>query len=235
MEQQENEDERVNMVFSKKSVTGLTIAALLAVLSGCSDPKAANTRNFEKAAQAYLDSKYPYCYFTGNFPAEIKQGSLVSSDAEKFSALASVGLLSTRQETIEEAVPSLFSRKEPEIREVEVTIYELTDKGRKYYVEKAKRNWRGEMIGGFCFGKAKLIGVDRYTEPADVGFGLSYVASSVRYRYQVGDFPEWAKDERILAQSRELRRDLASRDEPIIEEYAMILTNEGWIHEKNMD
>jgi len=222
------------MAFTK-SVFGLAIAALVAVLSGCSDPKAASTRNFEKAAQAYLDSKYPYCYFTGSFPAEIKKDTMrFGNDTEIFSALADVGLLSARQETIEEAVPSLFSREEPEMREVEVTIYELTDEGRKYYEQDAKKdNWRGKTVGGFCFGKAKLIGVDRYTEPADVGLG--FVVSKVRYRYKVGDFPEWAKDERILAQSRELRRDLASRDEPIIEEYAMILTNEGWIHEKNMD
>lgn len=44
------------------------IAAGALALSGCNDPKEANESNFKTAAQQYLDTTYPECYFKANFP-----------------------------------------------------------------------------------------------------------------------------------------------------------------------
>lgn len=70
----------------------LFIAVIATLISGCSDPKAANEKNFKAAIQNYLDTAYPKCYVTMNFPKVIAYE--VGGTETTLRALVKVGLLS---------------------------------------------------------------------------------------------------------------------------------------------
>jgi hypothetical protein len=50
----------------------LTLIAVAVLVAGCSDPKAANEKNFQSAIQSYLDTAYPKCYFNQKFPTTVE-------------------------------------------------------------------------------------------------------------------------------------------------------------------
>jgi hypothetical protein len=196
----------------------IVFMALLAV--GCSDPKAANEKNFKAAIQKSLDSSYPKCYYTKNFPATVPIFFGAGENKAVFKALVDAGIL-------EEKVESHMSTEYQIKRMVtEPTFYLTAEGGKKFYKNNVSKSVLGEETGGFCFGKATVKDIVQFTEPGDM-MGGKY--STATYKYVVGDFPSWAKRPEILAVIADLKKDVES-EVSLVEGSALLnLTNKGWI------
>jgi hypothetical protein len=194
---------------------------LLVAVSGCSDPKAANEENFKKATQEYLDTTYPKCYVHTEFPVTIDWD--ISGIKGKLQALAKVGLVVESEGKIER---SGFGNKK---NFVTAPSFDLTDEGRKFYKANIAKTLGGKTLGGFCVGKATVTEVSQFSEPSDM-FGQRI--SRVNYTYKVSEFPSWAKSDEVLEAISNLKIDVESEQNPIKKLDALILTNNGWIHEK---
>src|SRR5690606_13761828 len=78
----------------------------------------------------------------------------------------------------------------------------------------------------FCYGVPTVDEIVQFAEPADA---MGVKVSQVSYRYHLKDLPGWATNEKMLAAFPQLARDTA---ESIEARTAVILTNEGWVHQK---
>ncbi|TQI87574.1 hypothetical protein FHU12_5273 [Serratia marcescens] len=202
----------------------LTFPLALIMLSGCGDPKDATESNFKKAAQAYLDTQYPHCYITVNFPFK---SDVVSFNhlPEILHIMAGKGMVK-ETETSRKHIPASWAGKE---RDIVVNSYDLTEEGKKYYKPDAARNMKGEALGGFCFGRATVDTVDNFTEPSDA---LGQKISRVAFSYKVTDIPDWAGTPELLDLDRRLKEDMASGSVPLKKNGIFILTGKGWMHER---
>lgn len=200
----------------------LTLAAAMAFLiSGCSDPKTPNEKNFAAAVQAYLDTTYPKCYLTTEFPTTVEWD--VGGMKTKLRALAKAGLVLEKEGSYE--IQTLGGRKQF----APAPAFTLTDEGKKFYKSDAVKLINGKTMGGFCFGKARVNQVGQFTEPSDT-FGMRI--SRVNYTYEVSDLPTWAKSPVIQAAIPELKADVESDKVPIKKLDVLVLTNNGWVHER---
>lgn len=195
-----------------------------ALLAGCSDPKKASEENFEKAAQAYVDTQYPKCFVLTNFPYETPEFDM-SGQSKTLHALAGVGLVKETELSRKETPKTLFSEARTDIR----YSYDLTDEGRKYYKDNAQKMMSGKTVAGLCVGTAKVVKVEQFSEPGDM---MGQKISRVTYTYKVTGLPDWARNAEVLATSNDLKVAVASETVPIKETRAMILTNNGWVHER---
>jgi hypothetical protein len=197
----------------------MVLIALAVFAAGCSDPKAANEKNFKAAIQKSLDAEYPTCYVTANFPATIG-GVDVGGNKANFKALVSAGLLSEKEEPHE---VEGWGRNKQIV--VQPTFY-LTDEGKKFYKADGAKTIMGDATGGFCFGKATVKEITEFTEPADI---MGMRASQVMFTYMVSDFPAWAKLPEMLAANHRLQIDVGSEKNPIQHRGLLALTNNGWV------
>ena len=205
-----------------RKIVSLTI--LLAALTGCSDPKKANEENFEKAAQTYLDTQYPQCFVVTEFPTETKDFDITGNN-KALHALAQVGIIKEVELSRKEIPKSLWQEQRTDIR----YSFDLTDEGRKFYKNDGQKLMNGTTAGGLCVGKAQVVSVDQFSEPGDM---MGQKISRVTYSYKVHDLPDWARNEAVVATIRGLAPVIASEKTPIKETRAMILTNNGWVHER---
>lgn len=204
----------------KRIICAVVLTAL--VLVGCGSKQDANEKNFKIAIQNYLDSAYPKCYFFENFPAVAMDFDL-KNEKGTLAALLKTGLVSVKDEPHEEA--QFFGNKKTVIKP---TFY-LTEEGKKFYKTDVEKTLGGQSIGGFCMGKAKVQDVPQFTEPSDM-FGQKI--SRVNYTYVVSDLPSWTKSPEILSAIPSLKPDVESENTPIKGLDAVVLTNNGWIHER---
>lgn len=198
----------------------IALIAAAIFVSGCSDPNAANEKNFRISIQKTLDDKYPRCYVTGDFPVA---NSKKSFHKEAYAALVAAGLLSVKDESHEITNNLLSDNKETIIG----LVFRLTEKGNEFY--KADVGEAGGMFregkGGFCFGKATVKEITEFTAPADAG-GVQL--SQVTFTYQVSDLPAWAKLPEISAAIPALKDAVESEKNPLKGKAILILTNNGW-------
>lgn len=206
-----------------KYLTPLVCIGIMA-LSGCNDPKDASDSNFKAAAQQYLDSVYPTCYFKVNFPFKT-DGYSFNNLPDILHAMAEKGLL-TEQELSRKHFEESWASK---AHDVVVNSYDLTDEGKKYYKADAAKNMRGDALGGFCFGKATVTEINNFTEPSDA---MGQKISRVSFTYKVTDIPEWAKSPEITSLDRQLKKEANSEAEPLNATNVFVLTNKGWVHER---
>ncbi|MCF7554045.1 hypothetical protein [Pseudomonas petrae] len=200
------------------------LAIAVAFIAGCSDPKKASEENFEKAAQAYLDTQYPKCFVLIAFPVQTEDFDM-SGRSKLLHALAGVGIVKETELSRKEIPKSLFSEARIDIS----YSYDLTEEGRKYYRDGVQKLMNGNTVGGLCVGKAKIVKIDQFSEPGEM---MGQKISRVTYSYQVTDLPNWAHDQNLLASARDLSTAVAGEKLPIRETRAMILTNNGWVHER---
>jgi hypothetical protein len=202
----------------------LSLAILATALVGCSDPKEASEENFERSAQAYLDTQYPKCLVVANFPVESQQVDFSGTD-KTMHALAKVGVIKETELSRKEVPQTFFQPAHTDIR----YSFDLTDEGRKFYKQDAKKLMNGTTAGGLCVGKAQVVSVDQFSEPGDM---MGQKISRVTYSYKITDLPQWAQNEGVQSSIRDLAPIVASEKTPIKETRAMILTNNGWVHER---
>jgi len=187
----------------------LMVLAAVMVVAGCSDPKAANESNFKAAIQQHLDTVYPRCYVIADFPYSTKGGFFNRS--KEMGALAAVGVVSVKE----------IDSKEKS--------YELTELGKTSYKENAGTGFSGQKLSGLCFGKASVTAVTQFSEPAEI---LGHKVSQVNYEYTVSDLPDWAQTAQVQGAFAELKKDVQSKDKPRKALDTVLLTNKGWVHER---
>ena len=157
-----------------KTRYGLLAACMLAV-AGCDGPKTASKSNFTTA----LDKHFvDHClYVTPSvgltaYPASID----VSTDASRFDALASAGLLAASSSSAEHPGPLGLGTVRTQTR-----TYTLTDAGRSVFQPRT---------GGFCAGHYEVASIDSFTAPTPKdGKTVSDVAFTVTPR-----MADWASN-----------------------------------------
>jgi hypothetical protein len=196
--------------------------ALLAAVSvlACSNPKDATKSNFSRALQAYHDEAKACLRVDVRFPHEAEKGS---STLPVLQELAARGLLTANdtQKVVQQV--ALFGA--PPTRKVDATAFALSDAGKA--ISREETGWTHSTA--FCFGTPKGVEVTSFTEPADM---MGVRISQVTYTYQVNDIADWADSETLRKHSRELARAVASKGTPAQNKAALVLMNDGWVHEE---
>ena len=195
----------------------ILLIATVALVAGCSDPKAATEKNFKVVIQKTLDKAYPRCYITGNFPA-VSDKFMLSKEKE-LKALVSAGLASVKDEPHE--VKDWRGKTSTDIK----PTYSLTEEGKKFYKADAHKAIMGGTEGGICFGKGTVKDIKEFTEPSSAG-GVQM--TQVKYTYEVSDVPAWAKSAEILTAVPRLKQDVESEKMSVDGMDVMVLTNNGW-------
>ncbi|MDZ3991634.1 hypothetical protein [Pseudomonas sp. Teo4] len=201
--------------------------ALLATLAGCSDTENATEANFHKAAQAYLDTQYPHCFVVSSFPTKTQDFD-VNGTNKALHALAQVGVVSEKEISRTQVPERLWQPARTDI----YYAYDLTEEGRKYYKADAQRLISGKTSGGLCFGKAQVTAIEQFSEP---GEEMGRTVSNVTYAYKITGLPAWATNDEVRANIRGLDQALATNETPAQEKRVMVLTNQGWVHERLFD
>lgn len=196
----------------------LAASALMLVLAACSSSQTANKGNFGKAIQKYLDTKNGLC---AALPARelpfrlANDGSLGKRARLQANALVEAGLLSRQASEMK----SMFGTST-----VPAGEYALTSKGKKFLVEGGAETIAGQAA--FCTGKFRVTEVDTFTEPSEM---MGVKLSQVNFRYKVEDADSWARSKEVQASYRNLADQ--AKDE-IDGKATLVLTNDGWMHER---
>lgn len=191
------------------------------LISACDDPKEASEDNFKRAIQEYLDRTYPKCYVKTELPVVIDSNYFGAK--EKLQALAKLGLVSESQVKIEKTT---FGNKK---NLVFAPSFELTKEGEKYFTPNVAKTMGGQVLGGFCIGKANVKDIGSFSEPSEMH---GHRISRVNYTYEVSNLPEWATAPEITSVLKELKADVESHTVPIKKRDFLVLTNNGWVHEE---
>ena len=205
--------------------TALAVSSL-ALLGACSSPKDASKDNFEKALQSYHDSVVtPYCVSAGgaDYPLLLaKQNTLSRDKLEQQDALVAAGLLTRSEGETEESRGFMNPKKVM----VPAYKYEILADAKQQF--KPGENGAGFIRRGqFCFGKVMVDEVKSFTEPAD---RMGMKISQASYSYRVQDVPVWAEHAAVQAAFPHLVAELKKTETRA----ALVLTSEGWVHEKMM-
>lgn len=201
-----------------KTVQIITIGGIALILAACGNPKDATKSNFSKSIQSYLDTQHGLCAaipaMEVPFTLENK-GGFNTQAKKRADALVNAGLL-TKQDT--EIKATFGNRMEP------ATEYQVSDSGKKHLTPKA-----ADTLGrqdAFCSGKYVMVDVDNFTEPSDM---MGMKVARVNFRYKVDGLADWTKSEALRADFK----NVADQSQGDIEGKAtLILTNNGWIHER---
>lgn len=196
----------------------VAISSLALTLAACGSAKDANKSNFSKAIQAYLDTQKGLCAAIPGkgFPFTVANQDMLGGQSKKRAdALVDAGLL-TKRDT---EVKAMFGNKmDP------ATEYQITDTGKKFLVANGANTMAGQ--NAFCTGKYTVVEVSNFTEPSDM---MGVKLSQVNYRYKVEGADDWAKSEGMRANYK----NFAEQTQGDIQgKAAVILTNEGWMHER---
>lgn len=194
--------------------TGAALTAIVLLLVGCSDPKAASDTNFKVALQGWFD-EHPVCttlVAIGKVP--IEREARDRGDDKEIRAAVSAGLLSVESFR---AVPRFGTAA------VDYRRYRPTETGKAAI----RANDRG--LGGveICFARRKIESIENFTEPADMaGIRLSRVT----YRYSLADVAPWVNDAAIREALPAIGQMLAKS--PAEATDTLVLTNKGWQHQR---
>jgi hypothetical protein len=209
-------------------------------LAGCSNPKEANKSNFEHAVNEWIE-KLPPCLDVPNgtvtapgqkydaLPAYVEAVPKTQPFAEEsrqrrlapLDALVDAGLMKKTPTEIEQQ--NMFGGAE---RKVAVIAYDFTNEGTAAFKDDAGSSTMGGKRSGLCYGKPHVDEVTNFTQPADM---MGMTLSQVSYKYHLADLPAWAKNAKVKAAFPDLARNTA---ESLDAKAAVVLTNDGWKHEK---
>lgn len=196
----------------------LVLASMAAVLIvACSDAKTAGKANFQKAIQAYWDTRAAICVSppAPTVPFDMDGGpSFFPRLRQRADALVTAGLLTRAVES-----PARQGSAEK-------YRYAMTAAGEKALVKGAGTN--RAPGDAFCGGKVRVKEVLNFTEPSDA---LGVRISEVRYRADVQDLPAWVRNPQVVAANPELAGELSADAR---RRSLLVLRNDGWIDERLM-
>jgi hypothetical protein len=161
------------------------------LLAGCGSKNDASEKNLSEATNAYLVKKGQLCLgLVSKWPVDLQdsdrgQGIVRGS---QMAALEKAGLVRSHQA---EAEITPLSGARPV--KSKVLRYELTDDGKKFYLEKEVPGLIGqkESRGDICFGQQALDTVVRTEGPIAVG---DKKEMTLYYTYKIENLADWAKN-----------------------------------------
>lgn len=221
---------------TSRTVAAAALAAGL--LAGCGSARDASESNFARVIDAHYARGCIAVRPTGGlgvsdgeFPVvvELEEGDRPAvqernhRNTAQFEAFADAGLLSAEDTTVE-GRRGLFSR---ETVQRPARVYSLTPAGEAALADGADGRSAGR--GGFCAGRYAVDEIKRFTEPGTMG---PYTVSEVAYVYSPRDVPDWAEALRGNEAVPQVGRALQAKQEG---KAALVLTNEGWVHERDFD
>lgn len=216
------------------------LALSITALAGCSNAKEANKSNFAHAINDWIE-KGPPCLNVPDgtvtapgqkydaLPAYVEATPMKQQFAEEarqrrlapLDALVDAGIMKKLTTEIEQR--NMFGGAE---RKVAVIAFDLTDRGKAAYSKDAGPSTMGGKRTGLCYGKPHVDEVTNFTQPSDM---MGMTLSQVSYKYHLTDLPDWAKNPKVKAAFPDLARNTA---ESLDGKAAVVLTNDGWKHEK---
>lgn len=215
----------------KKHIVYLTLSSFILV-AGCSNKEAANKTNFSAAINQYLDKKGELCLNLKKIPLDVSdydvtQAKIFKNDsiALQAPALEKAGLLSSSAAQVD-AVD--YSGK-PNGKKVNVTRYQLTDAGKKFYHERETTviglfETKKVMKGDICYGRMSLDKIVKWEGPMKLG---DYQEAEVIYTYKIDDLADWAKNSDVAAAFPKVEQ-IVSGIGKTEEHEGVKLTSEGW-------
>ena len=207
-------------------VNKLSIIFAALVLVACSNPQDPTESNFKSAIQEYYSTSKACFNIRADFPYQLaKSDYAYKRYSEILNELVSIGLLESIGS--EKEVKSYFGNK---TKEMEPAItYSLSKNGKLFAKVPEKRFM---SLGGteFCYGEYEVAEITNFTEPADF---MGQKVSKVSFTYRANKIEGWAKSSQLLQDKfSSVAKDIASIANPIDGNAALILTNNGWVHEK---
>lgn len=186
-------------------------------MASCGDPNGASKENFQKALQAYYDAN-PVCAVLPSEPPIELPATGPNRTRTQMDALARADLFAA--ETFDKPAPAMFGSggTTPHIR------YAPTPAGEQAIRTPAGREFFGPRL---CYATRRIAGIDSYTEPGDLA-GMK--VSRVTYSYDLKDVAAWASDAAVRDAFPEIANALADPNGSATD--ALVLTNEGWRHER---
>lgn len=216
---------------------------MMVVLAGCSSDKEVSKSNFTKVIDRYFaDSCILIAPRNTNFPVTVqleaddtgasadnkpqtvtRQERIAQRNTEltrQYEALVDIGLLEVESGSAE--VVPLFSRTA--VR-VPTKVYTLTPQGEKALVTGPK-NFLGGRSQGFCAGHYRVDDIVSFSEPSQA---MGYTISQVTYHFSPNAVMDWVTKDTIAAAFPRLSKQLEKHQQ---DKVALILMNDGWVHEK---
>lgn len=201
------------------------IVLCIIMLIACSNPKKASKSNFKAAIQNYIAAEQSCIRDIGEFPYEIKETSFRFQNITEFmEPFVRIGFLSI-EEREEEKKPffstALSKSKPPEMQRV--IRYSLEERGAEFYTDSS-----------FCYGSGyEVVEVNNFTEPADF---IGQTISRVNFSYKVTTISDWVTEDPYFQNEYEtVKAHIQSSETPINSETVLVLTENGWIHEKEFE
>lgn len=210
----------------KQAIIGVLVASSL--ITGCSNPTAANEENFKKAISEALPKQnftcFPLVQITGfmspepmEFPYTVNKGQ----EPDFLKALVKVGMLSAKPVTTEAS--NFFGKYK-----VEATEYSLTEDGNKSYKRGFTQDNPLESLNGFCLGEAEVDKVVNFTEPQN---NSGVTITHVKYTIRTKNIPKWAKDSDLRKSMPVVALIVLAKDHPLERTMTLTLTSKGWTEE----
>ncbi|MGO4380776.1 hypothetical protein [Pseudoduganella sp. RAF53_2] len=179
-----------------KNITIVATIAALATLAGCSNDKALNQVNIDKAMQTYLAQRGDLCLAKSSWPIDVTEAEsgTGSRNGVQMPVLEKIGLVSSSG--------AMGERKDDDgnVTQVPVRRYALTEEGKKYYLARAPHKHEVESRYAtaphdFCAVKLTLDHVVGWEMPKRPD-GSSGGEAVVTYTYQVKP-AAWAMNEDV--------------------------------------
>jgi hypothetical protein len=207
-----------------RMICALVLGAL--VLAGCGSKQDANDKNFGAAIGQFLEKKGDVCLLVVNkWPYDVSeyqmkiQKSISATTPQPMDAFVSAGLVSVSDAETDELNGNLGPNyNKPTGRKLKVTRYDLTDAGKKAYIE---NKFGG---GSICYAKKSLDKVVKWDVPENFG-GPS--VTNVTYHYKLDKVADWAKQAQFQAVFPVVKQ-VIDGEGKLDQRQGVKLTNQGW-------
>lgn len=194
------------------------------VLLGCSDTKEASKSNFSSAIGDWLHTQKACMNLPGHFPLQLALDDFrYKKEADFLAALIQAELIT--QKKIDVPAQDFFGNAKKISKEG--FEYTLTDKALPFIDVPEKRSTFNRTK--LCYGSYQLNDVESFTEPGDM---MGYRVSQAIYTYQLSKPEEWLINNEAFTSIKTVQKDVDSLESPMSKKAALVLTNDGWVHEK---
>ena len=195
----------------------------LILIAGCGDsPKAATKNNFSKALDNYFEKKpsmiIPFRR-AGVFPVTIDYKPDFP-ETQRFEALAKIGFIKSTEGTRK---TTTFSSDKEEV--IPTRTYNLTEEGKTFYIK--KKDFVYGTRGGFAVLSYKVKSIDNFSEPSQM---LGYTVSEVQFTRLPNSDYTFLSDKSLKTAFPEIAEYGSEESKKAV----LVLTNNGWVHEKEM-
>lgn len=177
------------------------------LVTGCSSKKSASKANFKSAIGNYYNA-HPVCIWSSSvkFPEEVAKSN--DNQTSGYDALFDAGLL-TR--TTQQKKEFIFGSKQ-------VTVYDLSSKGRSLYTPDSTQ----PGYGNFCFGHRDVTAINNFTTSTNSNGDQ---VANVDYHYTIDGIPDWAKSTEMQTAFPTIQADMSNSN---VAQATLINTRNGW-------